>query len=309
MKELAAFIITFHRPHCVREYILSLLGQTLVPETILVLDNGSDEQTRAVVLSFQREGAPVRYVGLGDNMGPAGAANVGLDRLVGDGYTWILWGDDDNPPGSKTALEELVTLPGRYHNPASVGAVGLTGGRFNWRTGRLSNLVEADLKGIVEVDVVGGGWQLLVHRRAVESVGLPAAELFFGFEEGEYCLRIRKAGFSILVDGDDLRRRREEMGKLGLPARYRDPRKAGDATRLWRSYYSTRNYTYMMAHTYHRTDLVLREMGRAIARSAFALRHGPGYSRRVLAAQTRGLWDGCWGRMGRTQESVTKSHC
>jgi GT2 family glycosyltransferase len=150
-------VITFRRPEAVRNYVDALIAQTTRPETILVVDNGGDEETRDIVCCYEQRGEPVRYLDVGDNRGPAGAAALGLSILAEEGYVWILWGDDDGPPQSATTLEDLLALPARYGSPIRVGAVGLVGQRWDWRSGQTVRLPDDVLSGVVEVDAIGGG--------------------------------------------------------------------------------------------------------------------------------------------------------
>jgi GT2 family glycosyltransferase len=96
MASLAAFVMTFDRPQILRHTAETLLAQSRPPEVVLVLDNGSNSETRAVIDGLADD--RVRYHSIGGNSGPAGAAAYGLQQLCDEGYDWIYWGDDDDPP-------------------------------------------------------------------------------------------------------------------------------------------------------------------------------------------------------------------
>lgn len=116
---------------------------------------------------------------------------------------------------------------------------------------RRSVLETRMLTGDLELDAAGGNQQLVLHRRAVETAGLPAAELFFGYEEMEYCLRWRRSGIRLLVDGELMRRYGELAGRLGHVRRREAARRYPHST-LWRRYYATRNYVHLMLRTFGR---------------------------------------------------------
>jgi len=73
------------------EAIESVLGQTLRPAEILVIDDASTDQTAAMV--GERFGTAVRVVSLPENLGPSGARNHGV-RLAQTPFVAFL--DDDD---------------------------------------------------------------------------------------------------------------------------------------------------------------------------------------------------------------------
>lgn len=301
MSTLAAFVMTWHRPRVLRATLEALLAQTLPPERILVVDNGAEAETAAVAAAF---GQGVGYAAMPDNLGPAGAAAFGLERLAAEGHDWIYWGDDDNPPRTPDTLERLLALPTR-DGGEKVGGVGAVGTRWDWRRGRFERLRDDELAGILEVDSIAGGQHLVLRRTAVESVGLPDARLFFGLEELDYCLRLRRAGWRLLVDGELMHTSRVLAGRLGVrvgaSAVPRVPR-----AQLWRRYYSTRNYVFMMRSTFGRPDLARRETLKALYRSLAAWLRGPAYGAVFARLQLRALLDGYRGRLGRTLSPAAK---
>ena len=194
---LGGFITTFNRPDLLKSALDQLRAQSMRPDHMLVVDNGAACDTRKVVAGFPAEW--VTYLPMRENVGPAGAAAYALERLAHDRYSWIYWGDDDNPPGSVDTIERLMRMA--IAAPDDVGAVGAVGAAWDWSSGTAKRLRDEALTGLVSVDLIGGGQQLILRRDTVEHVGLPDSRLFFGFEELEYCLRIRRAGYRLLVDG------------------------------------------------------------------------------------------------------------
>jgi hypothetical protein len=133
----------------------------------------------------------------------------------------------------------------------------------------------------------------------VLKVGLPDPRLFFGFDDLEYCLRIRAAGYRLLVPGDLMRECRSVSGRLGpRPRRSILPRHSYNS--IWRQYYSTRNYIFAMTTTFGHSDLARRELCRAIGRACLSWSRGLRYGSAFTALQLRGVVDGYLGHMGRT---------
>jgi GT2 family glycosyltransferase len=290
-----AFIMTFNRPEILGRTVEAILGQTRPPDRLLVVDNGDEARTRAVLERFA--GAPIVYHSMGENTGPAGATAYGLQRLVDEGFDWIYWVDDDDPPQTPGTLERLLALA--TSAGPDVGAVGGVGCRFDWRRGEMLRLPDAALSGVIEVDIIAGNQQFILRREAIQEVGVNDPRLFFGLYEPEYCLRIRRAGYRFLVDGDYMRERRTAMKRMNL---HRPRAWVPDYPRhrVWQRYYRTRNYIYMMRTTFGRPDLAWREVLKAGGRTVMSWARGPKYGSEFTLLQLRGIIDGFRGRMGRT---------
>lgn len=298
MRGFAAFIITYNRPRILQRTLATVLNQTRSPEHVLVVDNGNPNVTRQALAAF--DPAVVDHHPMGANTGPAGATAYALQRLAAEGYDWIYWVDDDDPPQNVDTLERLLTLARDAADPA-LGGVGVVGSRFDWRVGEMRRLRDDQLHGILDVDVIAGNQQLILTRNMIEHVGVADSRLFFGLYEPEYCLRIRRAGYRLLVDAQMMREHRERWDRLGFrPTRSAVP--AYSPRNMWQRYYRTRNYIFMMRRTFERPDLALRETLKSIARCGACWMHGVNYARQYIPLQLQGIKDGYQDRMGRTIE-------
>ena len=189
--------------------------------------------------------------------------------------------------------------------PEDAGAVGAVGAMWDWTKGEARRLPDQALTGVVSVDAIAGNSQLIVRQKTVAAVGLPDSRLFFGFEEFEYCLRIRRAGYRLLVDGDMMKECRARCGRLGW-TRPRHVLPHHSYETIWRRDYSTRNYIFAMKSTFRRPDLARREVFKAIVRACMSWGHGPRYGSAFTRLQLRGIVDGYFGRTGRTVSPIPK---
>lgn len=301
MSRYGAFLTTCNRPDRLRRTLEKTLAQTRPPELLLVIDNGDPGVAEAAIDDLL--GPRVLYHPMGENAGPAGASAYALERLAGEGFGWIGWGDDDTPPKTPDTLERLLRLA--ESAPADVGGVGAVGARFDWRRGELIRLGDHELSGVIEVDGIGSGLQLVTRRELVSQVGLPDRRLFFGFYDPEYCLRVRRAGYRLWVDGDLMRTYRELAGRMDLVVE-RSLRPVNSSDRLWRRYYVTRNYIFMMRRTFDRPDLARREVAKALVRTVTAWGRGPRYAIPFGRFQLAGVFDGYLGRLGRSVAPQSK---
>lgn len=82
-------IPTYNRAHCVGEAIESTLAQTLHPHEVIVVDDGSSDDTAAVLASFGDRIRVIRQA----NAGVSAARNAGIEAATGD---WIALLDSDD---------------------------------------------------------------------------------------------------------------------------------------------------------------------------------------------------------------------
>ncbi len=299
---LAAFVLTFNRPRALATALQALLEQSEPPERVLVVDNGTGPDAADVVRAAGDR--RVTYESTGVNLGSAGGVAYGLRRLFDQGFDWLYCVDDDTPPLTTDTLERLRQLIAR-HSGEKLGAVASAGSWWDWNRGEHTRIPDEELVGDVSVDTIGGGSQLIVWRGVVEDIGTPLADLFFGFWDPLYCLRMQQAGYVLMVPGELHLEYRRLADRLQLEPR-RALRPIDPVHAVWRRYYVSRNYIYRMRETFHRPDLARREAGKALARSVLSWSNGPRYGYRYSSLQVRGVIDGYRGRLGRTVLPVAK---
>lgn len=186
---------------------LASLHQQDYPELkIIVLDNactdGSNEAIRSTYPSVQ-------IISLDKNLGYAGNNNSGIKAAVQQGAEWIFVINEDIILAND-AIRQLVTQA--QFNPA-IGIAGpmvyhydqprviqSAGGRMDrlWRTWhRAQN--EPDQDQFSQPDLVEwiSGCAILVRKPVIDQVGMLDERFFYYFEETEWCVRARKAGWKI----------------------------------------------------------------------------------------------------------------
>ena len=89
MPQISAIIPAYNRAHLVGRAVSSALEQTMPPNEIIVVDDGSTDETREVV---ERFGDEVRYI-FQPNAGASAARNKGVNAASGE---WLAFLDSDD---------------------------------------------------------------------------------------------------------------------------------------------------------------------------------------------------------------------
>jgi glycosyltransferase involved in cell wall biosynthesis len=297
---LFGILITFRRPEALRVMLARLLAQDRPPDRLVVVDNDDSAETKAAVERSWTP-RPLDYIAAPQNLGPAGGIELGmrfvLEHAADD--DWVMLLDDDDPPASDAALGDLERFAHatRARDPRTAG-VGLVGARFDWRRGRPSRLADAELLGeAVPVDYVGGNQLPTYLVGAVRRVGPFRGDLFFGFDDLEFGLRLGAAGYRLYADGNRWRERRARLGRLGMSGR---PSIALNHDVHWRRYYSLRNAIAIL-RLHGRTWTALRvALLVGLGKPAANLVRAPGRAVRHLRVNWQACRDGWRGRLGRT---------
>ena len=287
----AAFIMTYERAGILEETINKLLLQTLPPEEILIVDNSESKDTYKL---WQKIKNPkITYYNMGYNAGPAGAANFGLKTLTDKGYDWIFWGDDDDPPKNENDLKELIEFTAGKKN---IGIVGEVGGRFIKNRVRTVGFKNKELKEVMDADYVTGGKLMIVNSEVIKKDILPTKKMFFGFEELDFCLKVKKNGYRIIFNGDEVKRRRKLKGKDDPNYKWKG-KSFGEKDSVWRQYYSIRNMFYILKKNKFYKGYLFFLM-KSFFKIIFSLRYGVNYAYNVLIINIMAIvhhWKGIYG--------------
>ncbi len=190
------------------EFLDSFTRLTYPRYRLLVVDNGStDGSVEAIAARFP----DVEQVLAGRNLGFAAGANLGLRQAMDRGADFVFVANNDTTiaPDALDLLVEAavpgdvgVVGPKIYYagDPQRIWSLGA------WRhgltleiTGCRRGQLDTDLDGEpFEVDFVTG-CGMLIRRRCLEGVGLFDERFFMYYEDSDYCLRVRSAGYRVLV--------------------------------------------------------------------------------------------------------------
>jgi|3_EtaG_2_1085321.scaffolds.fasta_scaffold72668_2 GT2 family glycosyltransferase len=279
MRNFAAFIMTFERPDILLSTISKIKDQSSPPDKILIVDNSFSDGTEVAINKLND--VSVQYYKMGYNAGPAGAAKTGLQILTEEDYDWIFWGDDDDPPTDRDAFKRLFSMADRIPD-TKIGAIGTVGGFFNRYTARVSVVKNEQVtKEFTKVDQIPGGHNFIVNSQVVKEGVLPTAKLFFGFEELDFCLKMKNKGFNLYIDGERILNNRIKAGYSNPSYKWKS-KGFGKKGALERNYYSIRNMNHIL---YSNKNIIalLYSFSKNMLKAIFGFTYGLNYGRKNLS--------------------------
>ncbi len=307
---LYGVLVTYRRATSLQTTLARLRAQSRRLDRLFVVDNASDPEVEAMVADAADDLAVV-YLDGGGNIGPAGGFALGMAKVLEDARDsdWIFLFDDDDPPYFDDAIESAAAFAGQMEaaNP-EVGGVGISGGRFDYRSGRVIRIGDAEIHGPVLVDHITAGGMPAYRVSAVRAVGGFLEELFFGFEELEFGLRLTAGGRPLFADGEQWSRRKSVKREAGLlPS---EEESVARSTRInlrlsgapWRRYYSLRNMIYILRRSGHTMTAIRVALARGLGKPIANLVTDPRAAWHQLGLNWKAIRDGFTGRMGRTVE-------
>ena len=107
--KITAVIVTYNRVELLRKSVAHLLAQSRKPDSILIVDNASSDETEAFCCELMKERKEIEYLRLLENTGGAGGFYTGIKVAIKRGADYI-WGMDDDAFAQREALEKIVTL-------------------------------------------------------------------------------------------------------------------------------------------------------------------------------------------------------
>ncbi|MEP1088210.1 MAG: glycosyltransferase [Algoriphagus sp.] len=289
--KFGGFIITYNRPDILLDTIGQIFAQTYPPELLWIIDNSEGLATDHAIASLLDP--RIKYHRMGYNSGPAGAAAKGLELCAKEDLDWIYWGDDNDPPFRNDCFERLLAI--RDAN-SFCGVLGTVGQFFDRKKGVIKRVQTRLLekKDWIEVDYVAGGMCMLVSGKVAREGIAPDPELFFGFEELDFCLKVSRKGYAIVVDC-----------KLFLEARKLHQRLEFERpayqvkSNLNREYYSLRNLL-MISDSLTLPGMRNQLIKKWLAKAVYGFRYGPKYGAKNFRLITLGFYHYLRGISGKT---------
>jgi rhamnopyranosyl-N-acetylglucosaminyl-diphospho-decaprenol beta-1,3/1,4-galactofuranosyltransferase len=209
-ESVAIVVVTYNRADLLAN-LLEGLGRLERPaDAVIVVDNASTDHTAAVLSASTLAGLGV--IASPENLGGAGGFHTGLRAAYQAGFDRIWLMDDDVVPAPDCLDALLAQDPDSSDCLMSVresvdgSLIELAATRFDLRNplaikpktaSVMSSYPDrASMPERVELENVAFEG-FMVRRRVVEAIGLPDPSFFIFYDDVDYALRARRAGFRI----------------------------------------------------------------------------------------------------------------
>jgi glycosyltransferase involved in cell wall biosynthesis len=299
-------LVTYRRAQLLRVLLQRLHSQHHPLDSLVVVDNDPSPANEAVVAEYAKRSQRVTYLGTAENLGPAGGIALGMLHVLetADDGDWLILFDDDNHELAPSELGDLISFATTCVkvNPRTAG-VGQRGGRFSWRRARLRMVPQAavDRAGFVEVDYLSGNGLPTYRIGAVRDVGPFARELFFGFDDLEYGLRLRARGYAMYKAG-------RPAGPVPPPKRPQRLTVIASGPPDWRRYYSLRNLIMILRRNHRPVTAARITLTRGVLKPLVSLPFAPRSAAQQLRLNAAALHHGWTGRGGRWVEPFSEDY-
>jgi GT2 family glycosyltransferase len=207
VETVAVVVVTYNRADLLERMLVGLAALERLPDAVVVIDNASTDHTPAVLAAATNPGLQV--IRTEDNLGGAGGFHLGVRTAYQAGFDRVWLMDDDvvPAPGCLTVLmarDEDCLMAVREDTAGRLVEKAAT--RFDLR----NPLAIRPKKGMVETDfgsrdrmpeLVGlenvAFEGFMVRRTVIDAIGLPDASYFIFYDDVDFAVRARRAGFRI----------------------------------------------------------------------------------------------------------------
>jgi GT2 family glycosyltransferase len=205
-ESVAIVVVTFNRADLLERMLEGLTTLDPRPDAVIVVDNASTDRTPVVL-----EGADVQVIRSEENLGGAGGFHKGVQAAYEQAFDRIWLMDDDVIPatdclGVLLALDEDCLMAVREDSRGNLAEYAAT--RFDlsrpWaikpKTASVvgTYATRANMPETVPLENVAFEG-FMIRRTVVDAIGLPDETFFIFYDDCDYAIRARRAGFTILA--------------------------------------------------------------------------------------------------------------
>jgi len=195
--KVAIATVNFNNGHITEDCIRSFTGisKTNIDLELIVIDNGSVEEASK---KLEKKLPNVKFIYSKTNLGFAGGNNLGIEYALKTGATRILLINNDATIIEKNFLLEILKVKGDIVSPLvkykDIGKLTLDyGGLVDRVFGRNTHLHHLPQN----TPDYFSGVCLLIKSKVFKKIGLLDDRFFLYYEDADFCLRAKKAGFKL----------------------------------------------------------------------------------------------------------------
>jgi rhamnopyranosyl-N-acetylglucosaminyl-diphospho-decaprenol beta-1,3/1,4-galactofuranosyltransferase len=215
METVAVVVVTYNRASLLTRMLAGLAALDRTPDVVIVVDNASTDHTATVLETAATSGdLKLQVIRPEENLGGAGGFHAGVEAAYDQGFDRIWLMDDDVVP-EPDCLDVLMAVDedclmavredtaGRLVEKAAVTFDLRNPLRIKPKTAMVETTYGARERMPELVEIQNVAFEgFLVRRRVVEAIGLPDPGYFIFYDDVDFALRARRAGFRILAVRD-----------------------------------------------------------------------------------------------------------
>ena len=206
-ESVAVVVVTYNRADLLVGMLDGLAAQTHRPDAVIVIDNASTDHTREVLAA--RTDLPLHVTTAETNLGGSGGFHLGVRQAWDAGWDRVWLMDDDVVP-----VSDCLAVLMSYDEDCLMAVRETTSGELVEKSATRFDLTNplhirpktasvdstwssrAELPERVELENVAFEG-FMVRRGVVERIGFPDPTFFIFYDDAEFAIRARKAGFHI----------------------------------------------------------------------------------------------------------------
>jgi GT2 family glycosyltransferase len=215
METVAVVVVTYNRASLLTRMLAGLAALDRTPDVVIVVDNASTDHTATVLETAATSGdLKLQVIRPEENLGGAGGFHAGVEAAYDQGFDRIWLMDDDVVP-EPDCLDVLMAVDedclmavredtaGRLVEKAAVTFDLRNPLRIKPKTAMVETTYGARERMPELVEIQNVAFEgFLVRRRVVEAIGLPDPGYFIFYDDVDFALRARRAGFRIFAVRD-----------------------------------------------------------------------------------------------------------
>ena len=211
-ESVAIVVVTYNRAQLLEVMLAGLARLERPAHAVIVVDNASTDRTPEVLAAWVSTGSTTgtrQVITAPENLGGAGGFHLGVKTAYEQGFDRIWLMDDDVVPAPdclSVLLDQDADCLMSVRESSDGSLIELAATRFDLRNPlaikpKRASVVSSfgsreDLPALVRLENVAFEG-FMVRRRVIEAIGLPDPSFFIFYDDVDYALRARRAGFEI----------------------------------------------------------------------------------------------------------------
>lgn len=244
---LAVVIVTYNRLDLLKLALQSLEQQSYPIDRVIVVNNASTDNVTQPFLDSYQGGLPLDVIHNPTNTGGAGGFYTGIKTAHEQGYDWVYVMDDDvfaHPDCLKNLMaiaQPCMIAVREYKDGTIVERAALNYDLsnpfyLNPKRQAICDKYPARSQMPATLEVHNVAFEgFMIKKEVIDKIGYPEPKYFIFYDDADYALRARQAGYTILAVRDAILIRQLPFDQAG-------------AIDSWKAFYMFRN----LFHIHHK---------------------------------------------------------